>query len=119
MNLSRHRSFGRFDRRTFARCIELNTSCVRVQSRRRLRARFHADMRVVSSCNRPRNVLRMNPQMHADAGRFRRGRAKGDHAAHKYEAGGERETTVHDGPLHDFVRVPVGVAIPKAGSTGR
>jgi hypothetical protein len=32
---------------------------------------------------------------------------------------GERQTTVYHGLLHDFVLVPVGVAIPKAGSTGR
>jgi len=38
-------------------------------------------MRVVSPGNRPRNVLRMTPHMHADAGRFRRARAKGDQAA--------------------------------------
>jgi hypothetical protein len=32
--------------------------------------------------------------------------------------GGKRETTDHDGLLHDFVLVPVGVAaIPKADST--
>jgi hypothetical protein len=55
--------------------------------------------------------------MHADAGRFRRGRAKGGQAAQQHEAGREQKTTVHDGLLHDFVRVPVGVAIPKAGST--
>jgi hypothetical protein len=52
--------------------------------------------------------------MHADAGRFRRGRTKRDHAAPKHDAGGGRETTVHDGLLHDFVLVPVGVTI--AGS---
>jgi hypothetical protein len=55
--------------------------------------------------------------MHADAGRFRRGRAKGDQAAQKHEAGRAGETTVHDGLLHDFVRVPVGVTIPETGST--
>src|SRR5438105_7743475 len=60
--------------------------------------------------------------MHAAAGRFRRGRAKSDQATQKHEAGGrqettDQETTDHDGLLHDFVLVPVGVAIPKAGST--
>jgi hypothetical protein len=59
----------------------------------------------------------MNRQMHADAGRFRRGRAKAGQAAQQHEADRERETTIHDGLLHDFVRVPVGVAIAKAGST--
>jgi len=42
------RSFRRFGRCTFARCIELNTSCVWIQSRGCLRACSHADMRVVS-----------------------------------------------------------------------
>ena len=74
-------------------------------------------MRVVSPCNRPRNALRMNPQLHADAGRFRRGRAKCDHATKKHEAGGGRKTTAHDRLLHDFVLVPVGVTIREAGST--
>ena len=59
----------------------------------------------------------MNPQMHADAGRFRRGRAKRDQGTQKHEAGRGQETTAHDGLLHDFVRVPVGVTIAKAGST--
>src|SRR5437870_12960995 len=60
---------GRFNRRTFARCIELNTSCVRIQPRRRLPAPT------------PRCGL------------------------------------CHDGLLHDFVLVPVGVTIREAGST--
>jgi hypothetical protein len=57
--------------------------------------------------------------MDADAGRFRRGRAKRDQAAQKHKASGRRETTDHDGLLHDFVLVTVGVIIPKAGSSGR
>ena len=60
----------------------------------------------------------MNPQMHADAGRFRRGRAKRDQGTQKHEAARGQKMTAHDGLLHDFVRVPVGVAIAKAGSTG-
>jgi hypothetical protein len=71
-------------------------------------------MGVVSPRNRPRNVLRMNPHMHADAGRFRRGWAKGDQAAQKREAGrGRKRLSL----LHDFVLVPVGVTIPETGST--
>jgi len=52
-----------------------------------------------------------------DAGRFRRDRDKGGQAAQKHAAGREQETTVHHGLLHDFVRVPAGVAIAKGGST--
>jgi hypothetical protein len=111
------RSFERSGRRTFARSIELNAFCVRMQSRWRLSARSHADMRVVSSCNRPRNVLRMTPQMHADASGFR-ARAEGEQARQKHEAGRQRKTTAHDRLLHNFVLVPVGVAISKTGSTG-
>ena len=88
-----------------------------MQSRWRLPAR--PDMRIVSPCYRPRNVLRMTPQMHADAGRFRRSRIKRDQGTQKQEAGGGQETAVHDGCLHDFVGVAVGVALRKAGSTGR
>jgi hypothetical protein len=55
--------------------------------------------------------------MHADAGRFCRGRAKDDQAAQKREAARGRETTAHHGPFHDFVLTPVGIAIPKSGST--
>jgi len=55
--------------------------------------------------------------MHADAGRFRRGRAKSDQATtQKHKAGMRQEATAHDGLLHDFVLVPVGVAISKSGS---
>jgi hypothetical protein len=54
--------------------------------------------------------------MHADAGRFRRDRAKRDQGTQKHEAGEDREMTAHDGLLHDFVRVPVGVSLSKAGS---
>src|SRR6478736_1210011 len=75
-------------------------------------------MRIVSPCHRPRNVLRMTPQIHADAGRFRRSRIKRDQGTQKQEAGGGQETAVHDGLLHDFVGVAVGVALRKAGSTG-
>jgi len=57
--------------------------------------------------------------MHADAGRFRRSRIKRDQGTQKQEAGGGQETAVHDGCLHDFVGVAVGVALRKAGSTGR
>lgn len=113
------RSFERSGRRTFARSIELSASCVRIHSRWRLRARSHADMRAVSPCNRPRNVLRMNPQIHADAGGFRRARAEGEQARQKHEAGRKRKTTAHDRLLHNFVLVPVGVAILKTGSTGQ
>ena len=63
-------------------------------------------MRAVSSSNRPRNVLRMNPQMHADVGRFRRGRAKRYQRTQKHEAARGQKMTAHDGLLHDFVRVP-------------
>src|SRR5437870_3873672 len=52
--------------------------------------------------------------MHADAGRFRRGRAKRGQDTQKHEAAHRRETTAHDGLLHDFVRV----AVPRAGSAG-
>ena len=56
--------------------------------------------------------------MHADAGRFRRGRAKSDQATtQKHKAGMRQEATAHDGLLHDFVLVPAGVAFPKAGLT--
>jgi hypothetical protein len=55
--------------------------------------------------------------MHADAGRFRRGRAKRYQRTQKHEAARGQKMTAHDGLLHDFVRVPVGVAIAKAGST--
>src|SRR6185295_19054796 len=75
-------------------------------------------MRAVSPSNRPRNVLRMNPEMHADAGRFRRGRAKRYQRTQKHEAARRQKMTAHDRLLHDFVRVPVDVAIEKTGSTG-
>src|SRR5207253_791744 len=58
----------------------------------------------------------MPPQMHADAGRFRRGRAKSDQATtQKHKAGMRQEATAHDGLLHDFVLVPVGVAHSESG----
>jgi len=56
--------------------------------------------------------------MHADAGRIRRSRIKRDQGTQKQEAGGGQETAVHDGFLHDFVGVAIGVALGKAGSTG-
>ena len=75
-----------------------------MQTRWRLPAR--PDMRIVSPCHRPRNVLHMPSQMHADAGRFRRSCVKRDLGTQKQEAGGGRKTAAHDGLLHDFVRVP-------------
>jgi hypothetical protein len=47
------------------------------------------------------------------------GRTRRGQGTQKHEAARGQEMTAHDGLLHDFVRVPVGVAIPKAGSTGR
>jgi hypothetical protein len=55
--------------------------------------------------------------MEADAGRFRRGRAKRDQATQKHEAGRGRKQLRMTASLHDFVLVPVGVTIPEIGST--
>jgi len=79
------RLFGQFGCRTFAGSIDLNASCVQMRPRWRTRARSGADMQIAPACNPMWNVVRMNPQAHANAGGFRRRRTKHDQAAQQRE----------------------------------
>lgn len=63
--------------------------------------------------------MSVNAKLHANAGRFRRDLPQHDQSTHMKEASDGRETTVHDGPLHEFVLVPVGVWFGEASSTHR